>query len=187
MVTTSRFALSAAALLLSAVAAGAADYDPPIVVDNVDYAPEVPVEVGSGWYLRGDVSYNFNRPFRDDVFGTPLTTRFTEDSLPISATVGFGYHLTDYFRLEANVGLLTSQTSELSYLDPGVMAVEATTENRMWSGMLHAYGDLGTYVGFTPYIGAGIGVVQSMRRYDSEISVGGGAPIQYTDMNRLRR
>ena len=37
----------------------AADYDPPIVVDE---APRnVPVEVGSGWYLRGDVGYSFNQ------------------------------------------------------------------------------------------------------------------------------
>ncbi len=36
-------------------AAMAADYDPPIFVDD---SPEyVPVEVGSGWYLRGDIGY----------------------------------------------------------------------------------------------------------------------------------
>ncbi|MBX3579713.1 MAG: porin family protein [Rhizobiaceae bacterium] len=185
MFTTSRTVLSATALLLSAVAAGAADYDPPIVVDNVDYAPEVPVEVGSGWYLRGDVSYNFNRPVLDGAIGAPVTARFTEDSLPISATVGFGYHFTDYFRMEANIGLLNSQTSELVYVDPGVVSAQANTDNKMWSGMISAYGDLGTFVGFTPYVGAGVGLVQSTRRYDAQIDFAGATPdIDYTDVNR---
>ena len=52
------------ALLLAAAALGplpaayAADYDPPIIVEEA--TEYVPVEVGSGWYLRGDVGYNFS-------------------------------------------------------------------------------------------------------------------------------
>ena len=52
-----RIALSLAAFGPLA-AAHAADYDPPIVID--DAAEYVPVEVGSGWYLRGDVGYIFD-------------------------------------------------------------------------------------------------------------------------------
>ena len=53
-------------ILMAAIAAGSAalplpalsaDYDPPIVVDQP--VEEVPIEVGSGWYLRGDIGYNF--------------------------------------------------------------------------------------------------------------------------------
>ena len=54
---TLRFALSLAALAPFA-AAHAADYDPPIYVEEA--AEYVPVEVGSGWYLRGDVGYVFD-------------------------------------------------------------------------------------------------------------------------------
>ena len=47
------------AVLLAAVsvpAVHAADFDLPVVVDE---APEfVPVEIGSGWYLRGDIGYS---------------------------------------------------------------------------------------------------------------------------------
>ncbi len=57
MSLTLRLALSLAALAPFA-AANAADYDPPIVID--DAAEYVPVEVGSGWYLRGDVGYVFD-------------------------------------------------------------------------------------------------------------------------------
>ena len=54
----SRILLAAAATAaIASTPALAADYDPPIVVDK---APEfVPVEVGNGWYLRGDLGYSF--------------------------------------------------------------------------------------------------------------------------------
>src|SRR5215218_8917130 len=57
-------------ILISAIAVGlpasafAADYEPPIVVDQP--VEEVPVEVGSGWYLRGDIGYNFDLQGRGD-------------------------------------------------------------------------------------------------------------------------
>ena len=52
-----------AVLPIALVAAGAmpsyaADYDPPIVIDAVD--DYVPVEVGNGWYLRGDLGYSIS-------------------------------------------------------------------------------------------------------------------------------
>ncbi len=53
-------------LLLAAsmpAAAYAADYDPPIFVEEA--AEYVPVEVGSGWYLRGDVGYVFDTSIGD--------------------------------------------------------------------------------------------------------------------------
>lgn len=187
MVAISRIVLSAAAAALATtVAAGAADYDPPIVVDEVDYAPDVPVEVGSGWYLRGDVSYSLNRPFIDSLVGAPATVRFSENTKPFSATIGMGYHVTDFFRLEANAGLLLSQTSELSYNDPAVAVAAASTSNRMWSGMIHGYADLGTVVGFTPYVGAGAGFVYATRDYRAQVAYAGGvpAPLDFRDRDR---
>src|SRR5690554_2575077 len=48
-----------------ATVATAADYNPPIYVDE---APEFrPVEIGSGWYLRGDVGYSLETS-ADDAF-----------------------------------------------------------------------------------------------------------------------
>ena len=49
------FALAAFASVPVVAPALAADYDPPVYVDE---APEYkPVEIGSGWYLRGDLAY----------------------------------------------------------------------------------------------------------------------------------
>src|SRR5882757_3795059 len=101
MKLTSRMALALAALgLLASAPVQAADYDPPIYVDQApDYAP---VEVGSGWYLRGDVGYAFNKPY--DFSETPAG--FTTKDSPVSGSVGMGYHFNDYFRGELNFGLL---------------------------------------------------------------------------------
>ena len=58
-----RILISAAAMALP-LPAFAADYEPPIVVDQP--VEEVPVEVGSGWYLRGDIGYNFGVDAQDN-------------------------------------------------------------------------------------------------------------------------
>lgn len=224
-------------ILLSTVAAAmlpvtqslAADYDPPIFIED---APEyVPVEVGSGWYLRGDVGYNFERSFRshsakvDDTlfwndyvgFGSigPLDIMsFSHDERPITASVGIGYHFNDFLRADVTAGFLGSEKyraggqlyagylpafNAVDTLNPNVtgvpdygclgtrtvtrqgldadgepagpptvssdpdwrrncgVGVEAKTES--WNGLVNAYADLGTYAGFTPYVGAGLGLL----------------------------
>ncbi|MBL8580714.1 MAG: porin family protein, partial [Rhizobiaceae bacterium] len=103
-----RFVLSFAAGLLPAASALAADYDPPIFVDE---APEmVPVEVGSGWYLRGDIGYNFDSEFADYDFSSVPGLSYSETSSTIFGGIGAGYHFTDYLRADANIGFLTSQS-----------------------------------------------------------------------------
>ncbi|MEF2551151.1 outer membrane protein [Aurantimonas sp. A2-1-M11] len=113
---------SAALIALTMPAARAADlppiYETPIYQD----VPEVqPVEIGSGWYLRGDVSYGFSgdldakyqeyRPdfatypgdffsgynaYQYDTFSAPHEGFTLEDSFEFG--VGFGYQFTDFFR-----------------------------------------------------------------------------------------
>ena len=123
MSNSSRLLSTCAALaMLAATPAFAADYDPPIYVEE---APEyVPVEIGSGWYLRGDVGYSFQRKYNDtslridnSVFDggglvsfdpiVPLTVfSASENTLPVSGSIGVGYHINDYLRVDANIGLL---------------------------------------------------------------------------------
>ena len=40
----------------------------------------------------------------------------------------------------------------------------ATAETTAWNGLVNGYVDLGTYAGFTPYVGAGIGAVWSRNK-----------------------
>jgi len=129
--------------------AHAADYDPPMIIEE---APSyVPVEIGSGWYLRGDLTYNVNESVYDlDILGDEVeNTRF-------GGAVGVGYHFTDLFRADVNLAYISQDELDL---DNGVDSVSA--ENRVLGAMVNGYLDLGTFVGITPYVGAGVGVLYS--------------------------
>lgn len=176
-----------AALLLSASGpALSAD------LDNIIYAPElprtVPVEIGNGWYLRGDVSYNFSTDgsatsFRTYDTGTTTygTQNYSSSSMSTEWGVGaaVGYQFTDWFRAEAGLdyysGNLNTTSSSAAPCTSGGGGPVGTTCTTTGAGDFDAYGlmangyvDLGTYVGFTPYVGAGAGM--TFVRYDGYTS-----------------
>ncbi len=146
------FSASIAALCGGAVAA---DYAPPIFIEQ---APEyVPVEVGSGWYLRGDVTYLASDPVYDfdPAIGSLRNNRF-------GGSAGIGYHFSDLLRTDLNIGLVASDRYRI---DAGAAGTFEET-NKAWYGMANAYLDLGTLAGFTPYVGAGIGVLHTRNSSD---------------------
>jgi len=171
-----RLMMAAAALLLAPSApAHAADYDPPVISAQPDQI--VPVEIGSGWYLRGDIGYTFaNRAgsvaFRtfDPLGATYGAGAFDTTSLASSATfgAGFGYTFNEWFRADATLDGFRSDfggTTVSAAPCPGGPAgtscrSEETAELSTLSLLLNGYVDLGTYVGLTPYVGAGAGISQ---------------------------
>ena len=147
-------ALAATASTLPLSGALAADYDPPIYVDQ---APEyTPVEVGSGWYLRGDVSYLPRKSYRNVDFSS-LTVSYSDDETPVFASLGFGYHFNDSLRGDINFGLLPGNEVSASETTATDIAT-ARVKNSARTAIVNGYVDLGTYVGITPYVGAGIGL-----------------------------
>jgi opacity protein-like surface antigen len=165
-----RIALSLAAL--APFAAHSADYDSPIFVEEA--AEYVPVEVGSGWYLRGDVGYVFDKNIDgvDYTFTDPISlleepASFTSASIDTDFTWGggFGYRFTDYFRADATVdgfradfnGSTASDETCALPDDDTTCRSENSSEVSAISVMANGYVDLGTYVGITPYVGAGLG------------------------------
>ncbi|SKA14321.1 outer membrane protein [Consotaella salsifontis] len=105
-------------------------------------APEIqPVEVGTGWYLRGDVSYDAD---------------ISSDRLDLeknaSYDLGFGYRFTDYLRGDVTA---TYSKTDVRFNDAAIAVDDLET----WELMANAYVDLGTFVGFTPYVGGGVGGV----------------------------
>ena len=132
----------------------AADYDPPLVVEQEVYVDEaVPVEVGSGWYLRGDVSYRLNSQRYDGITflgAAPVT------NIRFGGSIGAGYHFTDWFRLEGELGFMGLDRARID-----APPLTASASHNAWSGMLNAYADLGTVAKFTPYVGAGVGLLRT--------------------------
>lgn len=117
---------------------------PPLFVD----------EFSSGWYLRGDVGYRYNKV--DDVATPGLTPSALNDTLPHTWVLGGGVgYKWEWFRTDLTVDYGTkinyTSGSSVQHNDFSVKLDNAT-------GLLNVYGDLGTWWGFTPYIGAGVGV-----------------------------
>lgn len=156
----------AAAMLTTSGAAIAADYDPPIFVEE---APSlVPVEIGSGWYLRGDVGYSLKSKagsfgYRTFNAGPPITYGSgTFDTASVSNGfsfgAGFGYHFNDWLRADATIERfkLDFDGTRSNYPQAGWRTVDAASAVA-YSLMINGYVDLGTFSGITPYAGAGIG------------------------------
>jgi opacity protein-like surface antigen len=168
-------------ILITAIAVGlppsafAADYDPPIVIDQpVD---EVPVEVGSGWYLRGDIGYNFDLQARGDFdfrSFNPVTGAYSPDVFDTASLgdqitwgAGFGYNFTDMIRADFTVDGFRAdfdgtRSSALPCSTNPLFAgtscrSEDSADAAVLSFMVNGYVDLGTYIGFTPYVGGGLG------------------------------
>jgi len=130
------------------------------------------VEFGSGWYLRGDISYNSGGQqkvgFDNDAATGELRTFEYDNGFGVA--VGFGKYINNYLRWDLNYESLMSSSSDTTtnvlfrgvdttipaYVDiAGTQQVE--TSQDIDTFMASAYADLGTYGRFTPYVGAGLG------------------------------
>ena len=144
----------------------------------------VPVEIGSGWYIRGDISYDFSTnaagSYRTygDVDPDPLVTAYAygtsaydnfEFENGYDLSVGVGYQFNSFLRGDVTAGRWKRNVngSDLDgvpcgdpLLFPTAVSCRSTdtTSVTAYEVMANAYADLGTFVGITPYIGAGLGV-----------------------------
>ncbi|MFC3072410.1 outer membrane protein [Shinella pollutisoli] len=155
-----------------ATAAAAADFE---IID----APEIRLggaSVAQGWYIRGDLgyagwvkggkpSYTVYQP-GGTVFSTETfdTARFSE---PFSYGAGMGYQFNNFLRADLTTDFFSGKLSGRSDVALPCSAAEpAGTEcgfnhKAGYSAinvMANGYVDLGTFAGFTPYVGAGAGV-----------------------------
>src|SRR5262245_9341659 len=142
------------AALVSSAAAQAADpprsWIPPV------YERPAPryVEMVSGWYVRGDFGYRFNE--MSSVEGGRPTTSFNyPDSFGVTA--GFGYKY-QWFRADATADYAPRVTARANSTFAGASQPQYTTKIDALSLLANFYIDMGTWYGFTPYVGAGLGV-----------------------------
>jgi opacity protein-like surface antigen len=157
-------------------AASAADIFVPPPVEYVETAPDY-----SGWYIRGDVGYQFESKTDGDyafynifpgVEGIDDYYRYDKLTLEDGATFGLGagYRFNEIFRADATVDFFRADVSGrtncplMIRTDPahnigpfGECYYEDSTEADVWTIMANAYVDLPQFGLVTPYIGAGIG------------------------------
>jgi opacity protein-like surface antigen len=168
------------------------------------------IEIGSNWYLRGDVGVGFNDApsVRLATFPLPSLPTGLLATTPASAShgaqfvgdVGFGYRFNDFFRMDAIwqywtnpsrtrsfavvcpyglVGVTNPATGVAAgYLYDTSNACAGTTSLNQHNNTFLATGyvDLGTYAGFTPYVGAGAGLnIGSLQGSSSFVSAATGA------------
>ena len=162
------------ALCVSAATAAdmpfASPLPPPPPVDQ-------PVEFGTGWYLRGDVGYS-NMP-------VPVVVADFANNLgrtgAASGGIGFGYQYNSWLRTDFEIDRAvfrpssaqapmwcpsgTIMDSQATNLPVGYLydlnetcTPYITAHLNRTTPMLNAYLDLGHWWGFTPYVGAGVGM-----------------------------
>lgn len=143
---------------------------PPVV-----YAPETEVQgVGQGWYMRGDLGYTGwtgDELPRYNVYSSSGTTvrtfdegRFDKD---VSYGIGAGYQVNDYLRGDVTLDTYNSNFEGSASTDSRCGTASPVGTSCRFNGaadfrtigvMGNVYADLGTVAGFTPYVGAGVGV-----------------------------
>ncbi|MDP4021652.1 outer membrane beta-barrel protein [Methylobacterium sp. NEAU 140] len=135
--------------------------------------PPPPIEVGGGWYLRGDVGASIYDRTKyvsyDDCHTCGGDKRAFGNAIGSGgfAGVGVGYQFTPFFRGDVtaeyrySTGLRGSNYYNFGTDDwgNGLYGTEKTT-GHFDSGVFlaNAYFDLGTWYGITPFIGGGVGV-----------------------------
>lgn len=146
-------------------------------VVSLPMAPTIkPVEVGNGWYLRGDIGYTANLKSGANSFNTysaangygagTVASQSYKDH--VSGGVGVGYKLNDLLRVDGTLDIIRGNFSGSGAgLEPCVGGPATTTcsygssaSYSNYMAMANAYIDLGTVSGFTPYVGAGVGLTR---------------------------
>lgn len=145
---------------------------PAFAADLVEEAPppvyQAPPAFG-GWYIRGDLDYHW-ASFRGADYITygccgatdPGSSSFDSGNLDgaFSLGAGVGYQITNYLRtdLTADYWFKSDFNGSTSGTCGGVPCTSSDhSAYSAWLLLANAYADIGTYYGFTPYVGAGIG------------------------------
>jgi opacity protein-like surface antigen len=150
-----------AGILALAASATARAADLPAGLPPMPPAP-APIEVGGGWYLRGDIgmtNQDADKLGVGDASDADFRTIHLDfDSSPLFG-LGVGYQFNNWIRADVTGeyrGKSTLHALELSRVDPGFTNQFTGTKSE-WVGLANVYFDLGTWYGITPFVGAGVG------------------------------
>ncbi|MGI9350192.1 MAG: outer membrane beta-barrel protein [Rhizobiaceae bacterium] len=169
MMKRSIFTTTVAAIaLLNASTVLASDYNSGVVTKTPSEV-ETPVEFGSGWYIRGDIGTGFDGDA--DVSFTRAARSGdvdAESDADYTLGIGFGYIFNDNLRADMTFDVFSGGNWSGSASGCGVdgLGVPYTGscsssdrgEFESHNAMVNAYFSLGTFGGFKPYVGGGVGL-----------------------------
>jgi opacity protein-like surface antigen len=183
---TSKFRLFTFLATLLSLTAPALAADSDLVIAASQQDEYVPVEIGSGWYIRGDIGVNLGGRHNSDQYdiGAVNYTNSYRDALNVG--VGVGYRFNDMFRADAGIDhffdssfnstllvapigpcLGTGEYIDIptgtTYFDDYAISNCLRTDKASYTAstfMANLYADLGTISGFTPFVGAGLGLAR---------------------------
>lgn len=148
--------IAATALLAGFVgSAHAADMPMPAPMIVAPTPKLIPAEIGSNWYIRGDVGYTmYNTPSASYGANQDLNEKF-DDAFMIGA--GIGYQFNSWLRADLTVDWRAPSDFFSNTVCCGGLSNEYS-KIAVGTAMLNGYVDLGSWYGFTPYVGAGAGL-----------------------------
>ncbi|MGU3400351.1 outer membrane protein [Brucellaceae bacterium D45D] len=111
----------------------------------------------SGWYLRGDLGYNFASKGGIEALDAAnnRVARSFDLENGVAPSIGVGYQFNDYLRADLTAGYTRQDVDDFP------------ARLRSWDVMANAYVDIGNLAGVTPYLGAGLGVANVRYSLDS--------------------
>ena len=132
--------------------AHAADLDSFYGQSEEDPLPPPDFTFGTGWYLRGDLTATDD--IKPNVLGTLGDTDRRDWNYGIGG--GAGYKFNNWFRADLTGDYLGSEKTVETLTAPNA-SLALKSNLRRFDALANVYVDLGTWAGFTPYIGAGVG------------------------------
>lgn len=171
-----RLSLAGAALALAALPAHAADLGNYGGSIKDGYAPTATMAAAGNCYIRGDVGYSFSGdpdvtwPVTDPVSGDFITDKVTtlgmENTWLIEGGVGCGSGSRG-FRGEIVAGYhgdrkFDGEPGPWNPTGPAPDNDPLHTNVTSYTLMVNGYKDLGNFGGFTPYLGAGVGIAYNI-------------------------
>ena len=146
-----RFQSLVVAGFTSALAFNAAQAADPAINWPAQTPIQAPItELSSGWYLRGDIGYRVNTMAVPDT-AVAITGQKFDNTYVLGGGVGYKYQ---WFRADLTVDYGVGASYHGTTASPLTIygaKIDATTV------LANAYFDLGTWSGFSPYLGAGVG------------------------------
>ena len=190
-------AAAMAGVLCLAERTAAADYDYGGASAGFIPAPQQDkVEFATNWYVRGDLAYaqeTFPKIAPNSTFASSPPALNT-----YSAGAGMGYKFNDWFRTDlvldyrspiqaagtgASKQCITAVDTSGNVTATDICTSHLNTGIHRWDLLANGYFDIGTWDGFTPYVGAGAGVTWARIWQSDTWTMSNGLPYQVSSNN----